>query len=286
MIKIISEIGYCSGVNNAINKLSQAGKDSKKVFLLHPLLHNIKENDFLMKNNNATYIENNNLTKESTLLFSAHGYKYKDYEYYKDKLNLVIGTCPIILSRYKLLDKEDKSLFYVFLGKKGHEESEAFISNFKFLHFIDVNSDLKKQIGDLKIKNKKVFFIPQTTLSKSKTKECVELLKENNTIVKELDICLSYYNRIVEIDKFLEKTNKDYVVFIIGDKISSNANEIYNFILNKFKSEVYITNSFDEIKKVNLKNKDIYLTSATSTSKENVLIIKKQIEDYLADLTN
>lgn len=283
MVKIISEIGYCSGVKNAISILSKASSSSSTVYLLHPLLHNIKENDFLMKKNNAKYINSEEIEKDSSLLFSAHGYRFKDFEYYKDKTNIFIGTCPIILSRYKLLLEEDKNLTYIFLGKKGHEESEAFLSNFPFLNFVDVALDLEKQINDLNINSKNVFYIPQTTLSKEKSEECINLISKNNKIVKKLGICNSYYNRIVDIDSYLSKVKKDYLLFIIGDKLSSNANEIYSFAKNKFNSKVYIVNSFNEIKTIIDKDKDIYLTSATSTSKEKVLEIKKEIEDYLAD---
>lgn len=281
MVKIISEIGYCKGVENAIEKLSLASKKSSNVFLLHPLLHNIKENDFLMGKNNASYINSKDISSSDTLLFSAHGYRYSDYNYYKEKMNIIIGTCPIILARYKILDKADKSLYYIFLGKKGHEETEAFISNFPFINFINVNDDIKKQIDELNINNKNIFFIPQTTLSKFKAEECFKILNKNNKVVNRFDICQSYYNRIKEIDLFLSNVKKDYILFIIGDKLSSNANEIYNYIFQKYKCQVYITNSFDEIKIHDLSNKDIFLTSATSSSKNNVLEIKKKIENYL-----
>ena len=283
MVKIICETGYCSGVNKAINKLSKAAKESNKVFLLHPLLHNIHENDKLMKENNASYLEDSSDYEDnSSLLFSAHGYRFSDYEKYKDKLKLFYGTCPIILARYKLLEKNNNDYYYIFLGKGNHEETMCFIDNFPFLHLIDTNLDLNEQIKKLKVKNKKIFFIPQTTISNLKKEECLSILEKDNDVIKKLDICLSYYNRIKEIDTFLSKVNKVSILLIIGDKLSSNANEIFNFVKNQYPNiEVYIENSFERIKEIDIKNKDIFLTSATSTSKENVLLIKKQIENYL-----
>ena len=286
MVKIISDIGYCSGVKQAINKLEKVSRESNEVFLLHPILHNIKENDFLMKKNNAKYLdESSTIEKNSTLLFSAHGYKFNDFKNYKSKMNVVIGTCPIILNRYKLLEKYNKSYFYVFLGKGSHEETKSFIANFSFLHLIDSNKNIQNQIKNMDIKNKNIFFIPQTTISNEVKDECLSILEINNNIVKRLDICQIYHKRITQIDKFLSRINKMFILIIVGDKLSSNANEIYNFVKKKYSnSEVYIENKFDMIKKIDLKNKDIYLTSATSSSEECVKEIKGQIDNYLLSL--
>ena len=74
MIKIISDVGFCFGVKNAVEKLKEIKNDSGRIFLLHPLIHNALLNDKLLKENNATIFAGEDLKKEDTILFSAHGH--------------------------------------------------------------------------------------------------------------------------------------------------------------------------------------------------------------------
>ena len=283
MVKIISDVGYCFGVIKTIETLKLASKENDKVYLLHPLLHNIEENTKLMKENNALYLnELKDDKNKNGLLFSAHGYMFEQFNKYKDKFNLYIGTCPLILKRYEILKNNKEDITYIYLGKKDHQETISFLNNFPFLNFIDTSIDFKKQIDKLKIENNKIFVIPQTTISLTSLNNLLNLLSNLNYQVTNLSICENYYSRIKEIDSFLKKYDGKCIIFVIGDKLSSNANEIFNFIKNNYsKYEVYIENNINEIKKHNLENKDIFLTSPTSTSIEKVNMIKKEIENYL-----
>ena len=283
MVKIISDVGYCFGVLKTIETLKLASKENDKVYLLHPLLHNIEENTKLMEENNALYLnELKDDKNKKGLLFSAHGYMFEQYNKYKDKFNLYIGTCPLILKRYEILKKKIEDITYIYLGKKDHQETISFLNNFPFLNFIDTSIDFKKQVDKFKIDNNKIFIIPQTTISLTSLNNLLNLLSNLNYQVTNLTICENYYSRIKEIDSFLKKYDGKCIIFVIGDKLSSNANEILNFIKNKYsKYEVYIENNINEIKKHNLENKDIFLTSPTSTSIEKVNMIKKEIENYL-----
>ena len=70
------------------------------------------------------------------------------------------------------------------------------------------------------------------------------------------------------------------ILFIIGDKLSSNAKEIKNHVINKYKNiETYIEDNITNIQNYNLKNKDIFLINATSTSENKVNDIKKRLKN-------
>ena len=51
VIQIISDVGFCFGVKNAVEKLKEIKNDSGRIFLLHPLIHNALLNDKLLKEN-------------------------------------------------------------------------------------------------------------------------------------------------------------------------------------------------------------------------------------------
>ena len=67
MIKIISDVGFCFGVKNAVEKLKEIKNDGGRIFLLHPLIHNALLNDKLLKENNATIFAGEDLKKEDTI---------------------------------------------------------------------------------------------------------------------------------------------------------------------------------------------------------------------------
>ena len=280
MVKIISDIGYCQGVQKAIDKLLNCSKMGKKVYLTHPLLHNLKENEKLMEESHATFVNKELTIQDGYLVLSAHGHPLEEEDFIQDKSYIVDATCPLILNRYQLLKEEKEDTTYLFVGKENHQETLGFLSHFPFLTFVDSQKDLKTQLDAIPLK-KNVFFLPQTTISQ----KCVNFVRDYLTqkevnIVSFLGICPLYEKRMKDASSYCEHLDQSNSFFIVcGDTLSSNAQELYHAIKEKNPSlQGAISLSIANMDTSLLKGKDIYITSATSASKETV---EKLYEDCL-----
>ena len=270
MVKIISDFGFCFGVDEAIKILKKASASSP-LFLTHPLIHNIYENEVLMKECKASIY---NGEKEGTIVLSAHGHTLEEEAYFLNKgFKVVDATCPLIKKRLEFLKNKNNILYF---GKKDHQETKGFLSNFPTSILIDQNDDYQKVVSDLD-KNKSYFLVPQTTISEDKFSTLKNILKTYNISYDSLDICPLYKKRIKEAITFLENTDPhNSIILVIGDKLSSNANEIYNTLKKRFNShQILIINEYDD--SIRKEGYDYYLVSSTSASKEKVLNIYNQL---------
>ncbi len=281
MVKIISDIGYCYGVEHAIEVLRETRGKVGHVYLTHPLIHNKSENIQLMEENNASILKEKIPGKNEGILFSAHGHSKEEEEKYKGKTNLFDATCPLILSRYRAIEKKkNDNILFFFLGKRNHQETIGFLSNFRFLHFIDSEIDLRSQFKAYS-DTEEYALIPQTTISMEKYTQAVNLLKEKGNLVYTLDICQIYYRRVKQsIDYLKNIDSKKSACIVMGDVSSSNARELKKAIQDSYPDLfVQIALSIDDLEMDKIKEKNIYLTSATSCPKEKVLRMKAILDN-------
>ena len=272
MIKIISDIGYCFGVKNAIKVLENASEKNSHVFLLHPLIHNSTENEILFKKYNLHLLSDDDYESGiKALVFSAHGHLKIDEERYKEKYNLYDATCPIILKRYELLSNPKDDTTYIFLGKNGHQETVGFLSHFPFLKFIDCQGNIFEQLEKIEFKEK-IYVIPQTTISNLLLESCLTYLKIFATNIEKEEICPLYQKRLFQSINELRHITFEKSYFIVcGDINSSNSNEIFNAIKRNYPLlDGVIASTIEQIDINKLKEKDIYIASATSVSEETV----------------
>lgn len=280
MVKIITDYGFCFGVNYAIEKLIETGKKTSRVYLTHPLIHNVPENERLMKLGNASFYEKGlTMDTKDAVVLSAHGHTLEEEAIFQGKCEIVDATCPLIIQRYLKVMKEDKDISYIFLGKRNHQETLGFLSHFPYFSLVDSTLDLKAQLDQIPLKEKCVF-IPQTTVSKSSWLAVKDYLEKHTTLVQVMDICPLYAKRSAQAIQAIKDLDPQTNYFIVcGDKTSSNAKEIYHAMAlanPNLKGTIALDSSclnFNE-----LKNKDIYIASATSVNKETVEKLKADLE--------
>jgi 4-hydroxy-3-methylbut-2-enyl diphosphate reductase len=272
MVKIITDIGYCYGVEEAIHAMEEAAKEGKQVLLSHPLIHNRKENGRLMEANHAVFFsEGMKEEKDSIFVFSAHGHTLPEEEKMGKLFQTKDATCPLIVRRYKSIQRED-GVSYVYLGKKDHQETLGFLSHFPYFLFLDSSLPLPPQIRAFSLLGK-IAFVPQTTIGESLYMEAKSLLSEKGEIVFSLPICPIYGRRLDQAVAFFKNEDPESSYFIVvGDPSSSNAREILSGTLASSSGlQGRIALSPEEIPQSIRKTKNLFLSSATSTSKEEVL---------------
>lgn len=281
MVKIITDYGFCTGVSNAITKLLKTGEKYQTVYLTHPLLHNIPENNKLMKLSHASFYEKGMALDDSkAVVLSAHGHTKEESAIFEGFCQIIDATCPLILSRYKQVPLYSKDISFFYLGKKNHQETKAFMSNFSYFQLLDSSLIDDEFLNKLEIKDKYVF-IPQTTISKTVWNKVNSYLKAHSHSLLTMDICPVYQRRFNQALKAFADVDITKSYFIVcGDKASSNANEIFDCVKQKYPSlEGCIALDINSLDKDLLKGKDIYIASATSVSKETVELLKADLTD-------
>lgn len=279
MVKIISDYGFCFGVEAAIEQLLSKKGAKGKIYLTHPLLHNLPENERIMKKVDASIIKDDTtLNKEDIIVLSAHGHKIEEEQRYASLAEILDCTCPLIVKRYSIIKSYDTDTSFLYLGKKNHQETIGFLSHFPYFQFIDSTKDVKLQISSINLKNK-VVFVPQTTVSET-TWNKVKNALAGHDIVQILPICPLYQRRSKQSIEQLRNVDMHKSIFLVcGDKASSNAKEIYQSIKEAYPE----MNGFIVLKKEDFdyqeySGKDIYIASATSVSKSTVEELKKDLE--------
>lgn len=282
MIKIITEYGFCFGVKHAIETINKASKTYKNVYLSHPLIHNKIENEKIMKKNHANFFTENYKKESACLVLSAHGHTLIEKSQYEKLMDVIDATCPLIIERYKKIPKYDENISFIYLGKKNHQETLGFLSHFNYFTLL-TKEDIDSHLSSMSFKDK-IVYIPQTTISKEIYEYFYEFLKERGEIIYSLPICNSYASRASKAIAYLKNVECYNSYFIVvGDKSSSNANEIYNSIkTNLPKLQGQIALCISEINREDIKGKDIYITSATSVSQEMV----EELFDSLNQIVN
>lgn len=277
MVKIITEYGFCFGVKHAIEMINIASKKYQHVYLTHPLIHNKVENEKIMSENHASFFnEHIECFSNSCLVLSAHGHTIEEENKYSKNLPIIDATCPLIINRYKMIPKYDETTSFIYLGKENHQETLGFLSHFKYFNLI-TKEDIENGLTSLNLKNK-IVFVPQTTISNELYEYSLYFLKNKGDVIFTLPVCSSYKSRASTSINFLKKVDINVSYFVVvGDKSSSNANEIFNSIKKHFTNlDGQIALTIDDIDMNKIKNKDIYLTSATSVSS---IMVEKLLKD-------
>lgn len=277
MVTIIGDIGFCFGVDHAIGVLRKAAQENKKVYLTHPLLHNKVENDALLRENHAHVFTDKESLFDSAVVFSAHGHAPQEEEKYS-LAHLYDATCPLILKRYEEISRQ-KDIAVVFLGKKGHQETEAFLARFPSFLFVDSRKDIVSQLSALAL-NGKTGLVPQTTISKSAFETAFSWLSKNTDLAFCLPICPMYEKRFrAVVDFFKGKDPNDYFLVVCGDTLSSNANELLKASIKELPGlKGDIAMNADTLGEEDVGKRKIVLCSSTSASAEKVLRLKEQLE--------
>ena len=278
MIPIIGDIGFCYGVKHAIDVLSKASQEHRKVYLTHPLLHNHVENDSLLRQNHAKVFAKGDFLDSSAVVFSAHGHDPKDEGLFPGA-DLYDATCPLILQRYRRLASLPEASV-VFLGKKGHQETEGFLGRFPSFLFVDCKEDIPKQLASLPL-SRRTALVPQTTVSRAAYRQAFSWLKKNTELVFTLPICPMYEKRYQDIEDFFRENDPEaFYLVVCGDTLSSNANELLATALSEFPGLVgSIAMRAEDIDYDLLGNRRIVISSSTSASEKSVLLLKRALEE-------
>ena len=282
MIKTILPIGYCFGVKNTLDNVKKLANNNptKDIVLFSAPVHNKNAIDDLLKIGNIFMLKdykkkNNN---DSILVFSAHGHTSKQEQFAKENgFKIYDSICPFLMFRNKSVLKDIDSFDKIYvIGNEKHPETESLLSLKQGIVCLNPNNKIILEKDDLS----KVLVIYQSTINVDSFNLLNEELKKTFKNLTVISVCPECANRFNNLDKIA--FNQNDLIIIVGDKTSANTTSLFEKAKTKLDSKrvLFILN-VDELKKVplpiNINN--IYLTSGTSASLEDVTSISNYLEN-------
>ena len=286
-IEILQPIGYCSGVSNAILKAIKAKKDNpnKPVYILGSLVHNSHVIDSLESIGITNLVDNsvsmedkiNSLEPGGIVVFTAHGHDEKLDELANKKgLTILDCICPKVKANMNQIKEKLESGFNViFVGIEKHPETAACLSISDDIHLFDAKTE---KFSDFNNK-KPVFVTNQTTLNFKELEYIFNKIKNiyPNAVFNN-EICPATRLRQENILKIEDDVD---VVFVVGDKNSSNTKRLFEISStgNKKASTYLISSESDLTIDMLQGKKHAVITSGTSTPLEVINSVYKTIEN-------
>lgn len=282
MIKTILPIGYCFGVKNTLDNVKKLANNNptKDIVLFSAPVHNKNAIDDLLKIDNIFMLKdykkkNNN---DSILVFSAHGHTSKQEQFAKENgFKIYDSICPFLMFRNKSILKDLDSFDKIYvIGDEKHPETESLLSLKQGIVCLNPNNKIILEKDDLS----KVLVIYQSTINVDSFNLLNKELKKTFKNLTVISVCPECANRFNNLDKITFDQND--LIIIVGDKTSANTTSLFEKAKTKLDSKrvLFILN-VDELKKVplpiNINN--IYLTSGTSASLEDVTSISNYLEN-------
>ena len=215
---------------------------------------------------------------DSILVFSAHGHTSKQEQFAKENgFKIYDSICPFLMFRNKSVLKDIDSFDKIYvIGDEKHPETESLLSLKQGIVCLNPNNKIILEKDDLS----KVLVIYQSTINVDSFNLLNEELKKTFKNLTVISVCPECANRFNNLDKIA--FNQNDLIIIVGDKTSANTTSLFEKAKTKLDSKrvLFILN-VDELKKVplpiNINN--IYLTSGTSASLEDVTSISNYLEN-------
>jgi 4-hydroxy-3-methylbut-2-enyl diphosphate reductase len=283
VMEIISVIprGYCQGVVRAIRIARETVQNNPgvPVSMLGMIVHNQYVVDAceelgiqFVEEPGKSRLELLDQINSGIVIFTAHGISDKVKEKAAAKgLTIVDASCPDVIKTHVLVKQHcDAGGDVLYIGKKGHPESEGTVGLSDRVHLITSCDDLAN-LNDLH----NVLITNQTTLS----------LLDSKTII---DACLKKYPDAKVAEEICNATRirqegvmalKEIdVLIVVGDSRSNNSNQLKEIGLRSGVKEAVLIDSVLDLKEEMVKEKNrIAVTSGSSTPNE----LTQQVIDFL-----
>lgn len=273
--------GFCAGVDRAIEIVNRAIEIfGAPIYVKHEVVHNKFVVDGL-RDKGAIFIEDlNDVPKDSTLIFSAHGVSQQVRKDAKARnLKVFDATCPLVtkvhmeVARHSRRDEE-----CILIGHKGHPEVEGTMGQYdnteKGIYLVEDLND----VDNLQVKDdSKLFYVSQTTLSVDDTQKIVEALKLKFPQIqgpKKDDICYATQNRQDAVKQLAKSCE---LILVVGAKNSSNSSRLQELAVTEGRQS-YLINNATEIQTEWLEDINTVGVTAGASAPE---VLVKEVIDFL-----
>ena len=273
---VVTPRGFCAGVEMAIKALTWMLKIyDETIYCYHEIVHN----DWIVKKfkeNNVKFVNHpDELPDNAIVMLSAHGTAPNIEKEFKSlSLTNVNSVCPLVTKVHheaKRFSEDGHKIIYV--GHKDHDEAVGAMGVApESMYLIENVSEME----EISLKSDNVALLAQTTLSMSDWEPIMLKAKEkypNLKMPRKNDLCYATTNRQEAIINIAGEVD---LVIVVGSSTSSNTNALVTSI-NNIGKEAYRIETTDDLKNINLKNKNVAITAGASAPDHMV----QNIVDYI-----
>lgn len=216
-------LGFCMGVERAVNILNDLSNDNKDITIntLGPIIHNIQVVDKFIKKG-ISPVNYENINDNSKLVIRAHGIPIDLQNKIESNksIQLINATCPNVIASHKIIKKySDQGYQILIFGDAEHGEVIGLESYAKDSIIISSVEDAEKCI----IKHPSLL-ICQTTVKESEFNQIKNILlsRDKNITIKNT-ICSATGKRQEALKKILFSSD---AIVVIGSTGSANTNRL------------------------------------------------------------
>jgi len=280
----ITPRGYCPGVVKAIDIVNKAIADPsipRPIYVLGMIVHNrfvvdnfTHQGVITLNQMGKTRLELLDLVQSGTVIITAHGTDDAVIEKAKSKgLHVINATCKDVAKTHDLIREHIRLGYHVlFIGKKGHPETEGALGISEKVHLIETMADLMS----MSTFAEPLFVTNQTTLSIRDLSKILEAIQKRYplALVAE-EICNS--TRVRQEALYTHNQDVD-LCFVVGDRHSNNTQSLAKLSESWTKTKTRLIESVEDIDPSWLSHvKSVSVTSGASTPTH----ITQEVINYL-----
>lgn len=276
--------GYCHGVVHAIKTIKALDTDKLKqpVTFLGMLIHNKLVNEHfknkgvkILHDPTKTRLELLDMIDTGTVIFTAHGVSKNVIDKAKAKgLDIINTTCSDVEKSFDTISSylsQDYKVLYI--GKKGHPESEAACQIDESVRLIESVDD----IVNITESFNKIAVTNQTTMSLYDVYSIYEAAQAKfPNIVLIDDICNATKSRQEAV---INQDKDNQLCYVVGDHLSNNTLKLSEISIQKAGIPAKVIESINDIKIADIINLDkVSVTSGASTPTR----VTKEVINFLS----
>ena len=281
----ITPRGFCHGVVTALNMVTQAIADEhvpKPIHILGMVVHNVHltkaleaEGVITVDRAGKTRLELLEEIDSGTVVFTAHGISPLVKEKAQAKgLHYIDASCKDVLMTHGIiLDHIERGYDVIYIGKKGHPETEGCLGlSTTGVHLVENIDD----VGKIEIANTDIIITNQTTLSSWDVNGIASAIKSKfptAEFIKEIcDSTLIRQEAVATMARLADLT------IVVGDPKSNNTKRLVQISEDHAKTPAIRIGSLEDLDLDNLKGVDVVaVTSGASTP----TIMTKEVIEFL-----
>ena len=278
-VNLAKNAGYCFGVKQAVNSALENCSKYGSIYTLGALIHNKTVIRDLEKNGVKTVSSAMEVSDNSVVLLRAHGVTLEEIELLKSKGCLIIdATCPFVKKIHNIVEEESsKGKKIIIAGKRDHPEVIGIAS--RCLDYIVVENENELVINLEILKDNPICMVAQTTFSKKRYEIFKNLIKNTCNYECIFDtICFATELRQQEA---LSCASKVDAVVVVGDKSSSNTNNLYSICSSVCEKTFFVENASQLDVNNLIECKDIFVTAGASTPDKIIQEVCEKMTDKI-----
>jgi 4-hydroxy-3-methylbut-2-enyl diphosphate reductase len=284
--------GFCPGVKRAERRLfkEKRRRGDSPLAVLGALIHNRGYIRYLEQRGIGAVDDLDGTSEQTVIAIRTHGIDRRVEETLRSRFEVIDLTCPKVKKlQLQIKEHSEAGYFVLITGKKSHPEVQGHVSYARDFSVVenleDLEAFLENRGGVRDVMESKgyerIYVVSQTTAPRSLFEETVKAV--TNGLAYEVSSCdtICACTSLKESEALKVQEGVD-ATFIVGDRISSNANRLYEALKARDDHSYFIQN-LEELKGLGL-DLSLFKVAQVVSSSSTPDFIEREIVEYLGSL--